>query len=321
MFLHSEASFEANFLVAGFHKSAAKSLTRMSHKISFLVAGAILGAAGVLAFSQPLLWSSAAAKTSASDTARELSLFLTVFDRVRSDYVDKPDDDALVRGAIDGMLSSLDPHSSYLSPRDFSDMTVELGGKFGGLGMEVTMEKGAVKVISPIDGTPAAKAGILANDLIVAIDKDEVDRMTLDEAVDRMRGPVGASITLTIERQGIEKPFDVKLVRREIVVQSVSSRAEGEVGYIRITEFGEQTFGGVKAAIGKLSDAIGRDRIKGYIIDLRKNPAVFSTRRLRSPTRSLTGARSSLFAVGIPPTGSARKLIAAIWFAASRSLS
>ena len=293
----------------------------MSHKTPFLLAGAILGAAGVLAVSQPLLWSSAAAKTSASDTARELSLFRIVFDRVRSDYVDKPDDDALVRGAIDGMLSSLDPHSSYLSPRDFSDMSVELGGKFGGLGMEVTMEKGVVKVVSPIDGTPAAKAGILANDLITAIDGETAQGMTLDQAVDRMRGPVGASITLTIERQGIEKPFDVKLVRREIVVQSVSSRAEGEVGYIRISEFGEQTFGGLKAAIGKLSDAIGRTGSKATSSIFATTPAVFSTKRLRSPTRSWTVARSSPCAVGILPTDSAPRRIAVTWRAASRSLS
>jgi carboxyl-terminal processing protease len=151
-------------------------------------------------------------------------------------------------------------------------MTVELSAKFGGLGIEVTMEKGVVKVVSPIDGTPAAESGILANDLIVDIDGDEVDHMSLDQAVDRMRGAVNTPITLTIERQGIDKPFDVKLVRREIVVQSVSSRAEGEVGYIRIREFGEQTFGGLEAAIGKLSDAIGRDRIKGLVIDLRNDP-------------------------------------------------
>jgi carboxyl-terminal processing protease len=170
------------------------------------------------------------------------------------------------------MLAGLDPHSSYLSPKNFEDMQVQTSGKFGGLGIEVTMEEGIIKVVSPIDDTPAAKAGILANDLIIAIDKEPVQGMTLNDAVEMMRGPINTPIILTLQRDGTEKPFDVELVRAEITIQAVRSRAEGDVAYIRLSSFNEQTDDGLEKAIDELKAEIGPDKIKGYIIDLRNNP-------------------------------------------------
>jgi carboxyl-terminal processing protease len=170
------------------------------------------------------------------------------------------------------MVGSLDPHSSYLNPKDLKAMQVEMTGKFGGLGIDMTMENGVIKVVSPIDDTPAATAGILANDLITALDGEPVDGMTLSQAVDKMRGAVNAPITLTVVRKSIDKPFDVKLVREEIVVQSVKSREEGQVGYIRIAQFTQQTADGLKTAINKIQSDIGADKVQGYIIDLRNDP-------------------------------------------------
>jgi len=244
----------------------------MIRKASLLLAGVAIGAIGVVALSQSHLLPAGIANAAPADTYRELNLFGDVFERIRADYVETPDDTQLIESAINGMLAGLDPHSSYMSPKSFKDMQVQTSGKFGGLGIEVTMEDGAVKVVSPIDDTPASRAGVLAGDLITAIDGDTVQGMTLNQAVDKMRGGIGTPITLTIERKGKDKPFDVKLVRAEIVVQSVRSREEGQVGYIRITSFNEQTFDGLKNAIDKIQADIGKDKVQGYIIDLRNDP-------------------------------------------------
>jgi carboxyl-terminal processing protease len=244
----------------------------MIRKATLLLAGASLGAIVAVTVTQTRFLSGSEAIAAAADTYRGLNLFGDVFERIRADYVESPDDTLLIESAINGMLTGLDPHSSYLSAKNFQDMQVQTSGKFGGLGIEVTMENGVVKVVSPIDDTPAARAGILAGDNITALDGELVEGLSLNQAVDKMRGAINTPITLTIVREGTEKPFDVKLVREEIVVQSVRSRQEGNVAYIRITTFNEQTFDGLKGAVDKLSKDIGPDKVKGFVIDLRNDP-------------------------------------------------
>jgi carboxyl-terminal processing protease len=244
----------------------------MIRKASLLLVGAALGALTAVSLTQTHVFASGAANAAPADTYRELNLFGDVFERIRADYVENPDESQLIESAINGMLNSLDPHSSYLSPKSFKDMQVQTSGKFGGLGIEVTMEDGIVKVVSPIDDTPAAKAGILSGDMITALDGEQVQGMTLNQAVEKMRGGINSPITLTIERKGVAKPFDVKLVRAEITIQSVRSREEGQVGYVRITSFNEQTFDGLKGAIEKIQTDVGKDKVQGYVLDLRNNP-------------------------------------------------
>ena len=196
-----------------------------------------------------------------------------VFERVRADYVEPPDESKLIEAAINGMLSSLDPHSSYMSPKSFKDMQVQTRGEFGGLGIEVTMEDGLVKVVAPIDDTPAARAGIRAGDVIVQLDGEQVQGLSLNQAVDKMRGPVNSPITLTVKRDGAAEPLAIKIVRDIIRIKSVRSREEaGDVGYLRITQFNEQTFDGLKDAIEKISKDIPADKLKGFVLDLRNNP-------------------------------------------------
>ena len=211
---------------------------------------------------------SAAAET--DDNYDQISLFGTVLERIRADHVAEPEVEALIEAAINGMLSSLDPHSAYLSPRSFKEMQVQSKGEFGGLGIEVTMENGLVKVVSPIDDTPAFRAGLKPGDLITHIDGEMVLGLTLGQAVDRMRGPVDAPITVTVRREG-EAPFDVTIVRAVIRIQSVRRRAEDDVGYIRITSFNGNTLSGVKKAVSRLREEIG-DKLRGYVLDLRNNP-------------------------------------------------
>src|ERR1700734_1522374 len=213
------------------------------------------------------------AQNKTSETYRQLNLFGEVFERVRADYVESVSDEQLVEAAINGMLTSLDPHSSYLNNKNFRDMQVQTRGEFGGLGIEVTMENGLVKVVSPIDETPAAKAGVMANDIITKIDNEQVHGLTLNQAVEKMRGPLNTKIKLTIMRKGQDKPIDVTIVRDVIRVKSVRSHTEGDdVGYIRITQFNEQTTEGLKKAISDLTSQLGSDKIKGFVIDLRNNP-------------------------------------------------
>ncbi|MGQ0673669.1 MAG: S41 family peptidase [Hyphomicrobium sp.] len=206
-----------------------------------------------------------------SDLYRQLDLFGDVFERVRSDYVEKPDDTMLIESAINGMLTALDPHSSYMSPKSFRDMQVQTRGEFGGLGIEVTMENGVIKVVSPIDETPAYKAGLLANDLITHLDNDPISGLTLEQAVDKMRGPVNTTITLTVVRKGKDEPFDVKVTRDVIRINPVKAREEGDVSYIKVSTFNEQTHANLVKAMDVSKKSIG-DKLKGYVIDLRNNP-------------------------------------------------
>ncbi len=246
----------------------------MMRKTSLIFLGALAGAAVTLLATQPhSLLGGSAASAAASDTYRELNLFGDVFERVRADYVEKPDDSKLVESAINGMLAGLDPHSSYMDPKSFRDMQVQTRGEFGGLGIEVTMEDGLVKVVAPIDDTPAAKAGVMANDIITQLDDENVQGLTLNQAVDKMRGPVNTKIKLTIMRKGSDKPIEVSIMRDVIRVKSVRSHNEGDdVGYIRITQFNEQTTDGLKQAINDINNQLGADKIKGYVVDLRNNP-------------------------------------------------
>jgi carboxyl-terminal processing protease len=241
-------------------------------KVNLVLVGAAIGASAVIV-SQQTLVSGATARAAVSDTYRSLNLFGDVFEKVRSDYVEKPDDQKLVESAINGMLTSLDPHSSYMDSKSFRDMQVQTRGEFGGLGIEVTQEDGIVKVVTPIDDTPASRAGVMAGDLIVAIDGESVQGMTLNQAVDKMRGAVNTSVTLTVARGAKKDKQDIKLTRAVIQIKSVRSRKEGDdIGYIRITQFNEQTYEGVKGAIQKFAQEIPPDKFKGYILDLRNNP-------------------------------------------------
>ncbi len=210
------------------------------------------------------------AKKNGEDTYRLLNLFGDVFERVRAEYVEPPSEQEMIEAAITGMLSALDPHSSFLNSKRFQDMQTETRGEFGGLGITVTMERGFVKVISPIDDTPAHRAGIESGDFITHLDGEAVQGLTLSDAVEKMRGKVGSDIRITIVREGRE-PFDVTLTRAVIKVTTVRSHAEGKAGYIRITSFTEQTDASLKKAIAKLKEEIGKD-LQGYVLDLRNNP-------------------------------------------------
>src|SRR6266852_6176123 len=245
----------------------------MMRKTSVILLSAATGAALTLLVTQPravLMGSSARAAT--SDTYRQLNLFGDVFERVRSDYVEKPDDSKLVESAISGMLAGLDPHSSYMDAKSFRDMQVQTRGEFGGLGIEVTMEDGQIKVVTPIDDTPAAKAGIMANDVITQLNGESIQGLSLDQAIEKMRGPVNTAVKLTITRKGQDKPLEISITRAVIRVSSVRSRLEGDdVGYIRLTQFTEQSTDGLRKAIGDITARSG-DKLKGFILDLRNNP-------------------------------------------------
>ncbi len=206
-----------------------------------------------------------------SELYQQLNLFGDVLERIRRDYVEPVEEKQLIENAINGMLSALDPHSSYMNPKSYKDMQVQTKGEFGGLGIEVTMDNGVIKVVSPIDDTPASKAGILPGDLIFALDGEPVQGLTLQEAVEKMRGKVGTPIKVSI-RRGTKDPFDVSLTRETIKVKPVKFRLEGgDIGYIRVTSFTEQTTPGVLDAVEKLKKEAG-NKLKGYIIDLRNNP-------------------------------------------------
>jgi carboxyl-terminal processing protease len=243
-------------------------------KISLLLCGATLGAATALVGTQTFLFpATTPATAAAANTYRSLNLFGDVFEKIRTDYVEKPDDQKLVEAAINGMLTSLDPHSSYMDAKAFNDMQVQTRGEFGGLGIEVTQENGFIKVVTPIDDTPAARAGILSGDIIAAIDGAAVDGMTLNQAVDKMRGEPNTVVTLKILRGAKRQPRDVKLTRAVIEIKSVRSAKKGDdIGYIRITQFTETTGDGVRDALLKIQNDIPKDKLKGYILDLRNNP-------------------------------------------------
>lgn len=241
----------------------------MNRKLPVLIAGVMFGAALLALAQSPFLASRSAAAT---DANAQLALFAQVLDSVRTNYVDEPKEEALIEAAISSMLASLDPHSSYMNAKDFTDMQVQTRGEFGGLGMEVTLQDGLVKVMSPIDGTPASKAGILSGDVITAVDGDAIRGLTLNQAVDKIRGPVSTPVKLTIQRGAAEKTFDLTMTRSIIEIQSVRYREEADIGYIRITQFTQKTTDGLQTAFDKLKTSIGAVRIKGYVLDLRNNP-------------------------------------------------
>src|SRR5918912_5053 len=259
----------------------------------------------------------AASSANTAETYKQLNLFGDVFELVRNDYVDDVKDDTLVEGAINGMLTALDPHSNYLNSKNFSDMKVQTRGEFGGLGIEVSMESGLVKVVSPIDDTPAARAGLKPGDLITHLDGNPVQGLTLPEAVEKMRGPVNSDINLTVRREG-QEPFDVKLTRAIIKIQSVRSHLEGKnIGYIRVTSFNEQTDVGLNNAMKNLKQQAD-NKLIGVVLDLRNNPGglldqavavsdaflekgeIVSTRGKRAEDAQRYNARPGDIASGLP---------------------
>ncbi|NQV22358.1 MAG: S41 family peptidase [Rhodospirillales bacterium] len=217
------------------------------------------------------LMSAGTVNATSSETYRQLNLFGDVFERVRSDYVENVDDAEAIEAAINGLLTSLDPHSSYMNPKVYRETQVQTEGEFGGLGIEVTMENGFVKVISPIDDTPASRAGLQPGDLITHLDGEGILGLTLTEAVERMRGPIDSELTITIARIGQDKPLDVVLTRALVKIKSVRHRTEGDVGYIRISSFNKHTETGVKAAIKSITNEL-KEGLRGYVLDLRNNP-------------------------------------------------
>lgn len=241
----------------------------MVRKLSLLFAGALLGAgATVMLAGQPMISANAAG----SDTYKNLAIFGDIFERVRSNYVEEPSEEELVESAINGMLSSLDPHSSYLNANDAEDMRTQTSGEFGGLGIEVTMEDELVKVITPMYESPAEDAGVLAGDFISKIDGVEVRGLTLQDAVEKMRGAVNTPIVLELLREGADKPIEVTIIRDIIKVQAVKFRAEDDVGYLRVISFTQKTYADLERGIETLTEEIGADKLKGFVLDLRLNP-------------------------------------------------
>ncbi len=248
---------------------------------------------------------------------RQLNLFGDVLERIRADYVEEVEDPELIEAAITGMLRSLDPHSSYMPPKVYKNMREQIKGEFGGLGIEVTMENGVVKVVSPIDDTPAFRAGMKAGDYITHLDDEPVMGLTLTDAVKKMRGPVKSTIKLTVVRKGVEKPFEVNIIRDVIRVQSVRSRLEGNFVYVRITSFTEQTGKGLTLAMAKRKAELG-NRFNGVVLDLRNNPGgaldqavavsdafldkgeIVSTRGRRPEESSRYNAKAGDLADGLP---------------------
>jgi len=238
-------------------------------KLTLLMAGVLMGATAMALINGS---TGVAAQAAASDTYKQLAIFGDIFERVRAQYVTPPDDKELVESALNGMLSSLDPHSSYMNADAYKDMSVQTKGEFGGLGIEVTMENELVKVISPISDTPAAKAGVLAGDYISKIDGAEVRGLSLNDAVDKMRGAVNTPIKLTIIREGADKPIEITVVRDIIKVKAVKFRVENDVGYMKINSFTEKTFDDLDEAIETIKKEVPSDKLKGYVLDLRLNP-------------------------------------------------
>ena len=245
----------------------------MTRNTSLILLGAAAGAALTVITAQPrIVLDGSSANAAAADAYRQLALFSDVFAQIRSDYVEKPDDGKLIESAINGMLAGLDPHSSYMDPKTFRDMQMDTRGEFGGLGIEVSMEDSLIKVVSPIDETPAAKAGVMANDIITHINDEPAQGLTLAQAVEKMRGPRDTTIKLKIMRKGADKPIEVSITRDLVRVVPVRSHLEDDdVGYIRITQFNGQTTAGLKSAISTLMTR-NHDKLKGFIVDLRNNP-------------------------------------------------
>ncbi|WP_170423441.1 S41 family peptidase [Ruegeria arenilitoris] len=248
----------------------------------FLMAGLAGTVAGVIATTQiagPLLAQEADSKATVYE---QLDLFGDIFERIRAQYVEEVEPKELIEAAIDGMLTSLDPHSSYLSPDDAEQMRVQTRGEFGGLGIEVTQEEGFVKVVSPIDGTPADEAGIEAGDFITHVDGESILGLTLDKAVDLMRGPVGSEIVITVVREGEQEPFDITIIRDTIKLTAVRARTEGTSVVLRVTTFNDQTFPNLQEGLNEqIEEAGGIDKVNGVVLDLRNNPGGLLTQAIK----------------------------------------
>lgn len=241
--------------------------------------GCLVGLGTATQMAGPLL---AQEKSSQDNVYQQLDLFGSIFDRIRAEYVEEVDASDLIEAAINGMLTSLDPHSSYLSPDDAADMRTQTRGEFGGLGIEVTQEEGFVKVVSPIDDTPADAAGIEAGDFITHVDGESVLGLTLDEAVERMRGPVGSEIIITIVREGETEPFDVSIIRDTIKLTAARARTEGETVVLRVTTFNDNTYDNMADGLAEQIEAAGGiDNINGVVLDLRNNPGGLLTQAIR----------------------------------------
>jgi len=241
--------------------------------------GCLVGLGAATQMAGPLL---AQEKANKDNVYQQLDLFGSIFDRIRSEYVEEVDASDLIEAAINGMLTSLDPHSSYLSPDDAADMRTQTRGEFGGLGIEVTQEEGFVKVVSPIDDTPADAAGIEAGDFITHVDGESVLGLTLNEAVDRMRGPVGSEIIITVVREGETEPFDVSIIRDTIQLTAARARSEGETVVLRVTTFNDNTYDNMADGLAEQIEAAGSiDNINGVVLDLRNNPGGLLTQAIR----------------------------------------
>ena len=251
----------------------------MNRFILVALAGVISGALITTQFTDPLI---AQETKRVKSTYENLDLFGDIFERIRSSYVEEIDEEKLIESAISGMLSSLDPHSSYMAPEDFSTMQVQTRGEFGGLGIEVTQENGFIKVVSPIDDTPAANAGIEAGDFITKVDGESTLGKTLDEAVDKMRGPVGSEIIITIVREGVDEPFDVSIIRDTIEIKAVKARTEGKTIVLRVSSFTSKTYPNLKDSLEKeIKAAGGLENVNGVIVDLRNNPGGLLNQAIR----------------------------------------
>ena len=241
--------------------------------------GLSLGVMTALQFAAPVLAQSSSERSSVYE---QLDLFGDIFERIRSQYVEEVDEAELIEAAINGMLTSLDPHSSYMSPKAAADMRVQTRGEFGGLGIEVTQQDGFVKVVSPIDGTPADAAGIEAGDFITHVDGETVLGLTLNQAVEMMRGPVGSEIIITVVREGEDEPFDVSIIRDTIRLTAVRSRVEGSSVVLRITTFNDQTYPNLSDGIAKQVEELGGiDNVNGFVLDLRNNPGGLLSQAIR----------------------------------------
>ena len=251
----------------------------MNKFILIALAGVISGALITTQLTDPLI---AQETKRVKSTYENLDLFGDIFERIRSSYVEEIDEEKLIESAISGMLTSLDPHSSYMAPEDFSTMQVQTRGEFGGLGIEVTQENGFIKVVSPIDDTPADNAGIEAGDFITKVDGESTLGKTLDEAVDKMRGPVGSEIIITIVREGVDEPFDVSIIRDTIEIKAVKARSEGKTVILRVSSFTSKTYPNLKESLEKeINAAGGLEYINGVVVDLRNNPGGLLNQAIR----------------------------------------
>jgi carboxyl-terminal processing protease len=251
----------------------------MNKFILIALAGVVSGALITTQLTDPLI---AQETKRVKSTYENLDLFGDIFERIRSSYVEEIDEEKLIESAISGMLTSLDPHSSYMAPEDFSTMQVQTRGEFGGLGIEVTQENGFIKVVSPIDDTPADNAGIEAGDFITKVDGESTLGKTLDEAVDKMRGPVGSEIIITVIREGVDEPFDVSIIRDTIEIKAVKARSEGKTVVLRVSSFTSKTYPNLKESLEKEIDAAGGlEYINGVVVDLRNNPGGLLNQAIR----------------------------------------